>query len=114
MYGHELVDAFREFKRIWDPDGQDEPGQEGRRLSHRREPAPRAALRPAAVETHFAFPDDDGSFARATERCVGVGKCRRTDREGGTHVPELQVTHEEKHSTRGRAHLLFEMLQQAS
>jgi Fe-S oxidoreductase len=41
-------------------------------------------------------------------RCVGVGKCRRL--EGGTMCPSFMVTREEKHSTRGRARLLFEML----
>src|SRR5262249_16951742 len=60
-------------------------------------------------ETVFRFPgDDQGSFARATERCVGVGECRRLD--GETMCPSYRVTKEEKHSTRGRAHLLFEML----
>jgi Fe-S oxidoreductase len=43
------------------------------------------------------------------QRCVGVGECRRTDR--GTMCPSFQVTREEKHSTRGRAHLLWEMLE---
>jgi hypothetical protein len=27
MFGPELVDAFREFKRIWDPDGRMNPGK---------------------------------------------------------------------------------------
>jgi len=53
--------------------------------------------------------DNKGSFARATLRCVGVGNCRR--HEGGTMCPSYMVTREEKDSTRGRAHLLFEMLQ---
>src|SRR5947207_11506811 len=42
------------------------------------------------------------------ERCVGVGKCRRES--GGTMCPSYMVTREEKHTTRGRARLLFEML----
>jgi Fe-S oxidoreductase len=41
--------------------------------------------------------------------CVGVGKCRRG--ESGTMCPSYMVTREEKHSTRGRARMLFEMLQ---
>ena len=53
--------------------------------------------------------DDHGKFSEATLRCVGVGKCRRED--GGTMCPSYMVTREEKHSTRGRARLLFEMLQ---
>src|SRR5436309_5395842 len=64
---------------------------------------------PPQLATHFKFPDDQGSFSTATLRCVGVGKCRRT--EGGTMCPSYMVTREEEHSTRGRARLLFEMLQ---
>jgi Fe-S oxidoreductase len=64
---------------------------------------------PADPETHFRYPNDKGSFARAALRCVGVGKCRRE--EGGTMCPSYMVTREEKHSTRGRARLLWEMLE---
>ena len=59
-------------------------------------------------ETHFAFAMDGGSMERATERCVGVGACRKT--EGGVMCPSYRATGQEKHSTRGRAHLLWEML----
>src|SRR5690348_4337277 len=58
--------------------------------------------------THFAYPDDKRSFAQATERCVGAGVCRRHG--GGTMCPSYMVTLEEKHSTRGRARLLGEMI----
>jgi Fe-S oxidoreductase len=40
---------------------------------------------------------------------VGVGECRRE--QGGTMCPSYRVTHDEEHSTRGRARLLFEMLE---
>jgi Fe-S oxidoreductase len=40
---------------------------------------------------------------------VGVGACRKTD--AGVMCPSYMATREEKHSTRGRAHLLWEMLQ---
>ncbi len=108
MFGEELVQAFREFKAIWDPLGKMNPGKvvdpfgitDNLRLG--------TSYNPPKVETHFAFPDDEGSFARAALRCVGVGKCRRE--EGGTMCPSYMVTREEKDSTRGRARLLFEML----
>jgi Fe-S oxidoreductase len=59
----------------------------------------------------FGYPDDGGSFRQAANRCVGVGKCRKHENDGGTVMcPSYQVTHEEEHSTRGRARLLFEML----
>jgi Fe-S oxidoreductase len=64
---------------------------------------------PAHPRTHFSFVEDQGSLARATLRCIGVGKCRRL--EGSTMCPSFMVTREEKDSTRGRARLLFEMLQ---
>jgi 4Fe-4S dicluster domain len=64
---------------------------------------------PPQVDTRFAFAEDSGSFAAATERCYVFGRCRRAT--GGTMCPSFQATREEKHSTRGRAHILFEMLQ---
>src|SRR2546421_10313840 len=63
---------------------------------------------PPLVKTHFAFEKDKGSFVHATTRCVGIGKCRHT--QGKVMCPSFMVTREEKHSTRGRAHLLWEML----
>jgi Fe-S oxidoreductase len=59
--------------------------------------------------THFSFAQDQGSFAIAADRCVGTGKCRKHD--SGTMCPSYMVTREEKHSTRGRARLLFEMVE---
>ncbi len=107
MFGPELVQAFREFKAIWDPDWKMNPGKvvepyrvdENLRLG--------AGYRPWEPATHFQFPADNGSLAHATLRCVGVGKCRNY--EGGVMCPSFRVTREEEHSTRGRAHLLWEM-----
>jgi FAD/FMN-containing dehydrogenase/Fe-S oxidoreductase len=108
MFGEELVQAFGEFKAIWDPQGKMNPGK----IVHPYLPDQNLRLgtdyRPWDPKTIFQFPEDEGSFARAALRCVGVGKCRRTD--GGTMCPSYMVTLEEKHSTRGRARLLFEML----
>jgi Fe-S oxidoreductase len=108
MFGPELVQAFREFKAIWDPAGRMNPGKvvdpydvdDNLRLG--------ADFRAPDAPTHFAFRDDDGNFTRAALRCVGVGECRRE--HGGTMCPSYRATREEKHSTRGRAHLLFEMM----
>ena len=43
--------------------------------------------------THFKFPDDHGSLASATLRCVGVGKCCRE--AGGVMCPSYRVTRDE-------------------
>jgi FAD/FMN-containing dehydrogenase/Fe-S oxidoreductase len=108
MFGEDLVEGFREFKSIWDPDWKMNPGKvvdpypitENLRLG--------TSYRPPRVKTHFSYPEDGGSFAPATPRCVGIGMCRRT--EGGVMCPSFQVLREEKHTTRGRARMLWEML----
>jgi Fe-S oxidoreductase len=109
MFGEELMGAFREFKSIWDPEWKMNPGKvvdpyrvdENLRLG--------AEYDPPEPTTHFQFPGDEFSFSRATLRCVGVGECRRE--QGKTMCPSYRVTREEMHSTRGRARLLFEMLE---
>jgi FAD/FMN-containing dehydrogenase/Fe-S oxidoreductase len=109
MYGSEIMEAFREFKAIWDPDGKMNPGKVVDAYAvddHLRE-GPDYNLR--QVRTHFHFPDDRHSFSVATDRCVGAGVCRRHDADG-VMCPSYMVTREEKHSTRGRARLLNEMI----
>ena len=148
MFGPELVEAFREFKALWDPDNRMNPGklsdavrvydpienlrhplssvglQTGSRggvhapthlISPENSSTPQTRFAGApdplhlgTRETYFAFAKDGGSFERATERCVGVGSCRNA--QGGVMCPSYRATGEEQHSTRGRAHLLWEML----
>ncbi len=109
MFGPELMHAFQEFKSIWDPDWKMNPGKVV--LPYKIDENLRLGVdyNPPQPRTHFKFAGDEFSFAKATLRCVGVGKCRRE--EGGTMCPSYMVTREEMHSTRGRTHLLFEMLQ---
>ena len=109
MFGPELIKAFGEFKSAWDPDNKMNPNKvvnaylptENLRLG--------ADYRPNDPKTYFHFPDDDGSFAKAALRCIGLGECRKHD--SGAMCPSYMVTLEEEHSTRGRAHMLFEVLQ---
>jgi FAD/FMN-containing dehydrogenase/Fe-S oxidoreductase len=113
MFGPRLVEAFKEFKRIWDPDWKMNPGKvvDAYPLDSNIRIGPEHHPRP--VMTYFKYPDDGHSFANATERCFGVGKCRRLEGSqsgNATMCPSFMVTGEEMHCTRGRAHLLFEML----
>ena len=107
MFGPELMQAFHEFKSLWDPDWKMNPGKliEPYRLDENLRLG--ANYDPWEPLTTFKFPDDHGSLASATMRCVGVAKCRRE--EGGVMCPSYRVTRDEQHSTRGRAHLLWEM-----
>ena len=112
MFGPELLQAFREYKSLWDPEWKMNPGKvvdpyrvdENLRLG--------ADYHPWEPETYFKFPEDHGSFAHAALRCVGVGECRRLEGEekNQTMCPSFMATREEKHTTRGRAHMLWEML----
>ncbi|HEX8006305.1 MAG TPA: FAD-linked oxidase C-terminal domain-containing protein, partial [Trebonia sp.] len=112
MFGDELVGAFGELKAIFDPGDKMNPGK---------------VVHPADLDQHlriggdwspavpqnlfFRYPHDGGSFVQAANRCVGVGKCRQhSNKDGMVMCPSYQVTYEEEHSTRGRARLLFEML----
>jgi Fe-S oxidoreductase len=111
MFGPELVEAFNEFKSIWDPDWKMNPGKvvDPYPLDTRLRMDP--SYRTRAAKTEFRFPGDGGSFAAAAERCFGVGACRD---QNAVMCPSYQVTLEEKHSTRGRARMLFEMLRSDS
>ena len=108
MFSADMIQAFREFKSIWDPDWKMNPGKviDAYPLDQHLRLGP--GSHHEAPRTTFAFQQDGGSFANATLRCVGIGKCRRHDE--GTMCPSYMVTREEKHTTRGRAHLLYEML----
>jgi len=107
MFGPELMQAFREFKRIWDPLNRMNPGKvvDAYRMDENLKYDP--TYRPLKVNTRFSFKSDFGSFAHATERCVGVAKCRNT--RGGVMCPSYRVTGDEQHSTRGRIRLFGEL-----
>ena len=114
MFGPELVEAFREFKKLWDPDNRMNPGKLSDAVrvydpvENLRYGGDEAAMLAREPEKHFVFAADGGSFERAAERCVGVGACRNT--KGGVMCPSYRGTGEEQHSTRGRARLLWEMM----
>jgi FAD/FMN-containing dehydrogenase/Fe-S oxidoreductase len=97
MFGEDLVAAFGEFKAIWDPDGGMNPGK---------------VVNPRRLDQDLRIGPSSprGGFAQDVQRCVGVGKCRQAH-PAGVMCPSFAVTRDEQHSTRGRARLLFEMLQ---
>ena len=108
MYGDELMGAMRKFKALWDPDWKMNPGK----VIDAAAPDDHLKLgtdyEPRQVKTHFEYPEDEGDFAEATLRCVGIGRCRR--RDGAFMCPSFVATHDEKDTTRGRARTLFEMI----
>ncbi|HYA36030.1 MAG TPA: FAD-linked oxidase C-terminal domain-containing protein, partial [Candidatus Binataceae bacterium] len=107
IYPARIIQAFGDFKRIFDPDGMMNPGVivNPHPLDSHLKLGP--SYRPRPVSTHFDFTSDAG-FSGAIMKCIGIGKCRKTD--AGMMCPSYMATREEKHSTRGRARILFEAL----
>jgi Fe-S oxidoreductase len=108
QFSRELIKAFAEFRRLWDRAAVLNP-------SIIVDPAGvtddlRAAV-PTALPTTTAqaFRDDGGDFRAAVERCIGIGRC--VSNQGVAQMcPSYRVTLDERHSTRGRARLLQEMM----
>ncbi|ATL71301.1 FAD-binding and (Fe-S)-binding domain-containing protein [Nocardia terpenica] len=112
MYSPAALDAFAEFKALFDPDDVLNPGvlvrpkriDENLRL---------AGLRPVPSAGGFALPHDR-DLGAAVHRCVGIGKCRADTRAtGGFMCPSYLATADEKDSTRGRARVLQEVVRGA-
>ncbi|MFZ2060751.1 MAG: FAD-linked oxidase C-terminal domain-containing protein [Candidatus Binatus sp.] len=107
MFRPELIGAFHDFKRIFDPNSMINPGVIVAPHPLDSHLKLGANYRPREIATHFNF-KAEGGLAGAALKCVGIGKCRKT--EAGTMCPSYMATREEVHSTRGRARILFEAL----
>ncbi|CAN5857601.1 FAD-binding and (Fe-S)-binding domain-containing protein [soil metagenome] len=108
MYGGEILRAFRDVKRLFDPGGMMNPGvildpapmDRQLRIGPGRERLP--------IATNLSF-DQQGGFARAIELCNGSGLCRK--RTGGTMCPSYMVTLDEQDTTRARANMLRSVIE---
>jgi FAD/FMN-containing dehydrogenase/Fe-S oxidoreductase len=104
LFGPEVYSAFQSIKRGFDPNNLLNPGkvvgdsgpEENLRIGPDYHPQ-------VPLSTMLDF-SGQGGFAGAVEMCSGVGACRKT--EIGTMCPSYMVTHDEIHTTRGRANLL--------
>jgi FAD/FMN-containing dehydrogenase/Fe-S oxidoreductase len=105
MYSPVVMRAFAKFKAYWDPGNRMNPGMivNPYKVDENLRFVPLMPTR-----TAFTYPHDNGDFGQAARRCIGVAKCR--NHSGSVMCPSFQVTGEEKHSTRGRSRLLYEML----
>jgi len=112
LLGPRLAAAFRDVKRLFDPEGVlntapskivDAPPMDERAL-FRFKPDDR----PIELRTHFDW-RPWGGFPGAVGMCNSNGACRKL--AGGAMCPSFRATREEKHTTRGRAQLLRQVLQ---
>jgi Fe-S oxidoreductase len=114
-YGPELMRAFEDIKRIFDPHDLLNPGNivdiGGTRPrpvssiteSLRVRPGTREVGVDRSIETYFSY-DDQHGLDGAVEMCNGSGVCRK--KQGGTMCPSYMGTLDERHSTRGRGNAL--------
>jgi FAD/FMN-containing dehydrogenase/Fe-S oxidoreductase len=109
MFGETIIRAFGELKGLFDPDNRMNPGKVCHPYRLDENLREGTGYRPTEPRTYFAYPGTEFRFSKAAARCVGVGACR--GHSGGVMCPSYRATGEEEHSTRGRARLLFEMLQ---
>ncbi len=106
MYSEQMLAGFAAFKAAFDPGNLFNPGILVDPVAV--DDALRLALAgPHTSSLGFRYPEDDGDFGKAIRRCVGVGACRSWS---GGMCPSYRATLDERHSTRGRARILAEML----
>ena len=108
QFSPELIEAFAAFRRTWDPSERLNPEiivDPPPLTSDLRATAPTLLQ----VTTQQAFSADGGDFRSAVERCIGVGRCVST--QGAAQMcRSFRATLDERHSTRGRARLLQEII----
>jgi Fe-S oxidoreductase len=107
LFGPQLVDAFRQVKRAFDPRGLMNPGKvvDVGPMDDpdilRYGPKYNVPYAPDKVRLNWSA---DGGYGAAIEMCNGSGVCRK---EGtGVMCPSFMATREESASTRGRANAL--------
>jgi FAD/FMN-containing dehydrogenase/Fe-S oxidoreductase len=108
MYSPAMLEAFAEFKAIWDPQIRLNPQVIVDPPPITRDLAPARPVKvriPAPLTLHA----DGGDLAAGVHRCVGVGKCVSTQ-TAGLMCPSYQAVKDERHSTRGRARLLQDLV----
>src|SRR5918994_1313861 len=108
MYGGEILHAFADVKRLFDPEGMMNPGVilAPPRMDRQLRIGPGRKRLP--IQTNLSF-DDQGGFAKAVELCNGSGFCRK--RTGGTMCPSYMVTLDEQDTTRARANMLRSVIE---
>jgi FAD/FMN-containing dehydrogenase/Fe-S oxidoreductase len=107
MYGPEILHAFKEVKRLFDPGGILNPGVivDPPPMDRQLRIGPGHKRLPLTTGLDFSA---QGGFHHAAELCNGSGFCRK--RTSGTMCPSYMVTHDEQDTTRARANMLRSVL----
>jgi Fe-S oxidoreductase len=107
LFGSQLYKAFKDVKAAFDPENRMNPGKIVNGPSMTENLRYGTQYHTLEINTHYDF-SREGGFATAVELCNGAGVCRKKNE--GTMCPSYMVTLEDKHSTRGRANHMREIL----
>src|SRR5206468_635191 len=107
LFGPQIYKAFQDVKAAFDPENRMNPGKIVNAPPMTENLRYGTAYRTIPINTHYDF-SREGGFATAVELCNGAGVCRKKNE--GTMCPSYMVTLDDKHSTRGRANLMREIL----
>jgi len=107
LFGPQLYRAFQNVKTAFDPDHRMNPGKIVNAPPMTENLRYGTAYHTIPINTHYDF-TREGGFATAVELCNGAGVCRKKNE--GTMCPSYMVTLDDKHSTRGRANMMREIL----
>ena len=109
MLGPEVYQMIVDLKRAFDPTGLFNPGKivDAPPMTEQLRYDADAPVPSYPTALDFSA---DGGLLRSAEKCNGSGDCRKLS--GGAMCPSYRALRAEKHSTRGRANLLREVLTQ--
>jgi FAD/FMN-containing dehydrogenase/Fe-S oxidoreductase len=109
MLGEKIYQVLRRVKYTWDPNNIFNPEKivdtPSMKTSLRYEPG-RIYPEP---KTWFRYPESEG-FMRGVEKCNGSGDCRKLHTQKGVMCPSYHATTNEEDTTRARANILREFI----
>lgn len=109
MLGEHNYGLLKTLKNVWDPKHIFNPGK------ITKTPKMTSSLRykpgqgTKKIDTVFNFTKTLG-YVRAAENCNGSGDCRKSHLMGGTMCPSYQASRDERNTTRARANMLRDTL----
>jgi FAD/FMN-containing dehydrogenase/Fe-S oxidoreductase len=109
MVGEKNYQVLKKLKQIWDPQGVFNIGKiiDTPPMDTNLRFIPGFAT--PEIETVFDFSSTLG-MVRMAEKCNGSADCRKTEIIGGVMCPSYQATRDERNTTRARANMLREVI----
>lgn len=111
MIGDRNYRHLRSVKSAWDPEGVFNKGKiidSPPMNTFLRYTAGQETFQPETILDFGA----EGGIVRHIEQCNGSGDCRKTEKTGGTMCPSYMASREERTTTRARANILREFINQ--